>query len=255
MKAVAYFRVSTASQGRSGLGLEAQRQAVDALAVSRGLTLLSTFTEIESGKRNDRPQLKAALQLAKLTGATLVIAKLDRLSRNAAFLLALRDSGARFLAADIPDANDLTIGLLAVIAQAEREAISRRTKEALAAVRLRIHEHGSHKSARSGLVISRLGNPNGSRALLAAGRGNGSAVEAGRRSAFQRAQDLAPLLRQLIADGMSLSAIARDLNGKGVLTPRGRMWHPSSVKNLMDRAGIRRKIDGHLAGGEMAPKI
>jgi hypothetical protein len=116
-KAVAYVRVSTVEQGRSGLGLDAQRAAVRSIAAQRGLTLLAEFTEVESGKRNDRPELIKALHHAKITGAVLVIAKLDRLSRNAAFLLTLRDSGVRFLAADIPDANDLTIGVLAVVAQ------------------------------------------------------------------------------------------------------------------------------------------
>ena len=114
MKAVAYYRVSTIGQGRSGLGLEAQRIAVEALANQRNLNLLAEFTEVESGKRNNRPVLSQALLHARITNAVLVIAKLDRLSRNAAFLLTLRDSGVRFLAADVPDANDLTIGVLAV---------------------------------------------------------------------------------------------------------------------------------------------
>ena len=117
MKAVAYYRVSTAAQGRSGLGLDAQKAAVADLARQRDLTLLAEFTEVESGKRNDRPTLAQAMHHARITNAVLVIAKLDRLSRNAAFLLTLRDSGVRFLAADVPDANDLTIGVLAVIAQ------------------------------------------------------------------------------------------------------------------------------------------
>ncbi len=236
MKAVAYFRVSTASQGRSGLGLEAQRQAVDALASSRGLTLLSTFTEIESGKRNDRPQLQAALQLAKLTGATLVIAKLDRLSRNAAFLLALRDSGARFLAADLPDANDLTIGLLAVIAQAEREATSRRTVEALAAIRSRIAEVGSHTSSRSGRSIRRLGNPNGTQAIVKSGKGNLAALAALRAKATALAQDIGPVIAELRQRGASFAAVADELNRMGVLTPRERRWHPSTVRNFQQRA-------------------
>ena len=134
---VAYERVSTARQGRSGLGLEAQRTAIDAFVAARNATLLGRFTEVESGRRTDRPELGKALDLAKLTGATLVIAKLDRLSRNAAFLLALRDSGVRFLACDMPEATDLTVGIMALVAEAEREAISRRTKEALAAARAR----------------------------------------------------------------------------------------------------------------------
>jgi hypothetical protein len=124
---IAYERVSTARQGASGLGLEAQRQSIDGFAASRGAEVLARFTEVESGKTPNRPQLTAAIQLARLTGATLVIAKLDRLSRNAGFLLTLRDSGVHFLAVDMPGANDLTVGIMALVAQAEREAISKRS--------------------------------------------------------------------------------------------------------------------------------
>ena len=132
MRIIGYERVSTARQGASGLGIEAQRQAIDGFVAQRNATLLARFTEVESGRNPDRPELGKALHLAKVTGATLVIAKLDRLSRNAAFLLTLRDSGVRFAAVDLPEANDLTVGIMALVAQAEREAISRRTKEALA---------------------------------------------------------------------------------------------------------------------------
>lgn len=132
---VAYERVSTARQGASDLGLEAQRKVIEDFAASRGAEVLARFTEVESGRKADRPELAKALHLAKVTGATLVIAKLDRLSRNAAFLQALRDSGVRFVAVDMPEANDLTVGIMALVAQAEREAISRRTKEALLVAR------------------------------------------------------------------------------------------------------------------------
>lgn len=236
MKAVAYYRVSTIGQGRSGLGLDAQRRAVDELAAHRHLHLLEQFTEIESGKRNDRPELAAALNHAKLTGSVLVIAKLDRLSRNASFLLALRDSGVRFLAADIPDANDLTIGVLAVIAQAEREAISRRTKDALATIKCRLAAGIPHRSVRSGRVVERLGNPNGTRAILASCKGNGPAVSAAKAAADRRALDLATIVGRLQQSGSTTtSAIASNLNAQGVLTPRGRTWHPSSVRNLLAR--------------------
>jgi DNA invertase Pin-like site-specific DNA recombinase len=154
LRLVAYERVSTARQGASGLGLEAQRTAIDAFARSRGATVLARFTEVESGKLATRPELSHALQLARLTGATLVIARLDRLSRNAAFLLTLRDSGVRFLAADMPEANDLTVGVMALVAQAEREAISRRTKEALAAAKARGVKLGSANDA---LAFGRAG--------------------------------------------------------------------------------------------------
>jgi len=150
MRLIAYERVSTARQGRSGLGLDAQRHAIEGFAADRNASVIARFTEVESGRRADRPELLLALQLSKLTGATLVIAKLDRLSRNAAFLLTLRDSGARFLAVDMPEANDLTIGIMALVAQQEREAISRRTKEALAIAKAR------------GV---KLGNPNGAAAF------------------------------------------------------------------------------------------
>ncbi len=162
---VSYLRVSTARQGRSGLGLEAQREAVRAYVEGRAGTIISPeFLETESGKRNDRPQLQAALARCRATGATLVVAKLDRLSRNAAFLLTLRDSGVPFVAADMPEANTLTIGILAVVAQAEREAISARTKAALAAAKAR------------GV---KLGNPRGGNNLKP-GYGSAAASEAAR---------------------------------------------------------------------------
>ena len=110
----------TARQGASGLGIAAQRQAIDGFVAQRTVTLIARFTEVESGRNPDRPELEKALHLAKVTGATLVIAKLDRLSRNAAFLLTLRDSGVRFAAVDLPEANDLTVGIMALVAQQER---------------------------------------------------------------------------------------------------------------------------------------
>src|SRR3954470_1273926 len=132
---VAYYRVSTARQGRSGLGLEAQRRAVTDFLNGGSWDLLAEFVEVESGKTDDRPQMEQALATCELTGATLVVAKLDRLSRNLAFLAKLQESGARFVAADMPEANELTIHIMAAVAQAERKAISVRTKEALAAAK------------------------------------------------------------------------------------------------------------------------
>ena len=143
---------------RAPAGSGSRRSGRRSTASSRsgGATLIARFTEVESGRNPDRPELGKALHLAKVTGATLVIAKLDRLSRNAAFLLTLRDSGVRFAAVDLPEANDLTVGIMALVAQQEREAISKRTKEALAVARSR------------GV---RLGNPNGAAALRRAGKG------------------------------------------------------------------------------------
>ncbi|MGN6741574.1 recombinase family protein [Dyella sp.] len=223
MKIVSYLRVSTRRQGSSGLGLEAQLAAINEYARQRSASIIETFTEIESGKGTDRPQLQRALHLAKVTGATLVIAKLDRLSRNAAFLLTLRDSGVRFIAADMPDANDLTVGVMALVAQQEREAISKRTREALAAARSR------------GM---RLGNPNGASALRRAGKGNAASLQSIRTAADAHAGDLRPVVRALAADGVtSLGAIAVALNNRGILTPRKRSWHKSSVRNLLLRIG------------------
>jgi DNA invertase Pin-like site-specific DNA recombinase len=221
MKVVSYLRVSTQKQGRSGLGLEAQRAAIEAFTSMRHGTVLQTFTEVESGKNNARPELDKALHLAKVTGATLVIAKLDRLSRNASFLLALRDSGVRFVAADMPDANELTVGIMALVAQQEREAISKRTQEALSAAKAR------------GV---RLGNPNGAAALARAGKGNGAAVRTLQGLAHDHAERLRPVLQELARqDVISLGAIAMALNERSILTPRGAKWHKSSVRNLIDR--------------------
>jgi len=236
---VAYLRVSTAAQGRSGLGLEAQRAAVSFLAQGRALSITSEFVEVESGSVNARPELQRALHQAKMTGAVLVIAKLDRLSRNAAFLLTLRDSGVKFLAADMPDANDLTIGIMAVIAQAEREAISKRTTEALAAVRDRLAKEGRHESKRSGRTITRLGNPNGSAALRKS-RKHGAANAAARAAAEGRAQDLRPVVSDLISQGVTTHyALAKALNEQGILTARSARWHPATVRRLLARLRIK----------------
>lgn len=215
------MRVSTARQGRSGLGLEAQQAAIAHFVRERNAEVIQTFTEVESGKSADRPELGRALHLAKVTGAILLIAKLDRLSRNAAFLLTLRDSGVRFIAADMSDANELTVGIMALVAQQEREAISRRTKEALQAAKARGRK---------------LGNPNGAAALRRAKKGNADAVATVRRLAGDHAERLRPVVDSLMAEGIAtLGGIAKALNERGMLTPRGGAWHKSSVRNLLDR--------------------
>lgn len=182
---------------------------------------MQTYTEIESGKLNDRPQLAQAIHLCRVTGATLVIAKLDRLSRNAAFLLTLRDSGINFVAADMPDANQLTVGIMALIAQHEREAISKRTREALQAAKAR---------------GTKLGNPNGAAALRRAGKGNGASLRIICEKADRHARNLKPVVDALQNEGItSLSGIAHQLTERGMLTPRGGQWHKTSVKNLINR--------------------
>ncbi len=220
-KLVAYHRVSTTKQGNSGLGLEAQQAAIQAYADRTGACIIESFTEIESGKLNDRPQLSKALHHAKVTGSVLVIAKLDRLSRNAAFLLTLQDSGVQFVAADMPEANNFTVGIMALVAQQEREAISKRTKEALQAAKAR---------------GQKLGNPNGAAPLLRAAKGNRAGVEAAKAKANEYAQEMRAVLAKFQAqEKTSLGALAEALNAGGYKTPRGGVWHKTSVKNLLAR--------------------
>ena len=225
-KAVAYYRVSTAKQGASGLGLEAQRTAVEALCSSRGWEIIAPpFTEVESGKRDDRPELAKAIERCRLTGAKLVIAKMDRVGRRAAYLLTLLDrSGVDFVAADDPDADWTSIAIKAVIAQREGDEISRRTKAALAAAKAR---------------GKKLGNPNGAAALRRADKGTVAALAARQRRADAHAEGLRPIVAKLRAEGVvSLGGLASALNTEGMRTPREARWHASSVKNLLARLEI-----------------
>jgi DNA invertase Pin-like site-specific DNA recombinase len=221
-KAVAYYRVSTPKQGESGLGLEAQRVAVEAFCQARGFELIAPpFQEVESGKRDDRPELMKAIERCKITGATLIVAKLDRLSRNVAFLATLQDSSVKFIAVDMPEANELTVHIMAAVAQQERKAISTRTREALAAARAR---------------GTRLGNPNGAASLRRFGNASPLGTDAIKRKADEHAQRLRPIIEQIRKDGhVSLPSIAAALNEGGILTPRGAKWHASSVSNLLVR--------------------
>lgn len=222
MKIVAYYRVSTQKQARSGLGLAAQREAVERLARERGGRIIAEFTEAESGKSDlNRPELRRALNRAKITGATLVVAKLDRLSRSAAFLTTLQESGAAFIAADMPLADNFTVGIMAMVARQEREAISRRTKEALAAAKRR---------------GTKLGNPNGARALRRARKGNAASLAAIKERADTHAERLRETVDALAAEGVTaLGPVAEALNERELRTPRGARWHKSSVRNLLDR--------------------
>lgn len=221
MKIVTYTRVSTGKQGRSGLGLEGQDAAIAAYAAANAAHIVGAFTEVESGRNNARPQLQAALKLARVTGAKVVIAKLDRLSRNAAFLLNLQESGVDFVACDNPTATPLTIGILALLAQDEARAISERTKAALKAAKARGQA---------------LGNPNGAEALRRAGKGNGASCEAQKAAALTRAHDLADTIADVEAQGhTTLAAISAELNQRGIKTARGGMLHASSVANVQRR--------------------
>jgi DNA invertase Pin-like site-specific DNA recombinase len=208
---VSYLRVSTAQQGRSGLGLEAQRQAVASYLNGGHWQLITEVVEIESGKRSDRPKLEEALRLCRLHNATLVIAKLDRLSRDAHFLLGLEKAGVDFVAADMPSANRLTVGIMAMVADEERRMISKRTKDALAAAKARGQKLG------------------GDRGNLPAVALQGRAISLAMRQAKakSRAADLLPILLPIIeelkaAGAVSLRQIAAGLNSKGIRPAQGR---------------------------------
>ena len=218
-KFVAYLRVSTAKQGRSGLGLEAQQESVRRFVRERGGRILTPeYVEVETGKRNDRPELQKALKRCRATGATLVVAKLDRLSRNAAFLMTLRDSGVSFVAADLPEANTMTVGVMAVVAQHEREAISARTKVALAAAKARGKALGGRRKGAAD--ISRYQR---------------QGVEAAKAKAAARLSDVADSLQELADEGLSLNAIARQLNEQGIVASRGGNWTATGVKRALAR--------------------
>jgi DNA invertase Pin-like site-specific DNA recombinase len=217
---VAYFRISTQGQGRSGLGLEAQREAVHAYVGREGGRLVASFEEVESGRKADRPQLSAALRACRAMRARLVIAKLDRLARNVHFISGLMESGVDFVASDMPEANKLTIHILAAMAEYEREQISARTKAALAAARQR------------GVV---LGNPNLGPGTSEAAM-NAARVRSARAAAA--AAEVLPLIEQARRAGAStLREIAAALSARGISTPSGRgQWHPQQVLRVLMRA-------------------
>lgn len=219
-KFIAYYRVSTARQGRSGLGLEAQQQAVRDYLNGGAWELVGEFTEVESGRNDDRAQLKAALAACRAHRATLVIAKLDRLARNVAFVSALMEAGVDFVAADFPQANRLTIHILAAVAEHEARVISERTKAALAAAKARGQKIGGYRPGAE--ERARAIYPAGQRGLQAA--------------AARRAADVLPVVEQIRAAGVtSAKGIARELNARGVPSPRGGQWQTTSVQRLLAR--------------------
>ena len=217
---VAYYRVSTDKQGRSGLGLEAQRAAVAAHVASTRGAVAAEFVEVESGRKKDRPQLAAALADCRARRAVLIIAKLDRLARNVHFVSGLMESGVEFVASDMPAVNRLTVHILAAVAEEEARMISTRTKAALAAARAR------------GV---RLGNPHllARCPVLAARARNAQQAEARRRTAA-----VLPYLRQARAAGATtLWQLADALMKRGVPAPRGgERWHPAQVRRVLAAA-------------------
>ncbi len=209
-KYVAYYRVSTQKQGQSGLGLEGQQAAVSAFCKP-----VESFTEVETGtNKRQRPELQRAIAACKRLNATLVIAKLDRLARNVHFVSGLMESGIEFVACDNPNANRLTVHILAAVAEDEARRISERTKAALAAYK-----------ARGG----QLGNPK-NLTTVAARKGTAANARAARVHR-ESAKKAALVLR---AKGYSLSAIAETLTGRGLLTRRGKAWSPTAIMRLLD---------------------
>ena len=207
---VAYYRVSTDRQGESGLGLEAQRAAVARFV--QGASLLGEFQEIESGKNHtNRPQLAAALSMCRTNRATLVIAKLDRLARDVHFISGLMKAGVDFVAVDMPQANKLTVHILAAVAEHEREAISQRTKAALQAAKIR---------------GTQLGNPRWQESIASARTA---------RNPIPVPPAIVATIAERRAQGLPLRKIAEHLNDMGVRTPRGNRWHPETVSNVLAR--------------------
>lgn len=216
---VAYYRVSTARQGASGLGLDAQREAVAGFLNGGAWRVVAAFTEVESGKRAERPELARAIQACRVYGAKLVIAKLDRLSRDAHFLLGLEKAGVDFVAADMPNANRLTVGIMAMVAEEERRMISARTKAALAQARARGKVLGGFRGV----------------AITDAAREAGRAAQTAR--AARRAEDLGPVIAELHAAGtVSLSGIATAFNRQGIPAARGGQWSAAQVSRVLGRA-------------------
>jgi DNA invertase Pin-like site-specific DNA recombinase len=214
MKFVAYYRVSTQRQGRSGLGLEAQKAAVE----NYNGAVIAEYVEVESGRQHaNRPELAKALAHCRSTRATLLIAKLDRLSRNVAFLAQLMESGAEIVCADMPDANRLTLHMMAAIAEHESRAISQRTKAAIAA-----------RTAR-GKRWDHSRPPAGTAATAAHARAERSKQTAARRV------DLLPVIEEIqSAGGSTLREIANELNERGFVGGRGGKFYPATVRRLLN---------------------
>ena len=213
---VSYLRVSTRKQGASGLGLDAQRKAVVDYLNGGQSNLIAEVVEVESGKRSDRPKLAEALRLCRVHGATLVVAKLDRLARDAHFLLGLSKAGVEFVACDMPSANRMTVGIMAVVAEEEARMISARTKAALAAAKARGVKLGGDRGA----------------VLSAKARALGKAVRV--EKAKRRAADLLPVIIEVrVAGAKTLQTIADALNNRSISAPRGGQWAPGQVRRLL----------------------
>jgi len=222
-QAIAYYRVSTTRQGRSGLGIEAQREAVARFAAAEGFELIAEFVEVETGKGADvldrRPHLAAALATGRVKRCPVIVAKLDRLSRDVAFVAGLMAEKVPFIVAELGrDADPFMLHLYAALAEKERRLISERTRGALAAKRAQ---------------GTKLGNR--SNASQAAAKGHQVLSE----DADAFASNVMPVIDSLRAAGIAdLRGLASALNNRGIRTARGGRWHVSNVKNVIDRAAL-----------------
>jgi len=224
MKIVQYRRVSTKGQGESGLGLEAQQATVEGFAKANNAPIVRTYVEVETGKAKDRPELAKAIAHAKLAKATLVIAKLDRLARNVAFLSALMESGVTFKALDCPNADKFTIHILAAVAEKEAADISARTKAALAAYKARGGQLGGSRPECRNLTPEAMA------------KGQRLAARARHEKAVQAYAELVPVMNDLRQQGKSFREIAATLNEQGYASRRGRPWNHVQVRLVLGRA-------------------
>lgn len=220
---VSYLRVSTKGQQQSGLGIEAQRAYVEAYCHRHRATVLREFVEIESGRNCDRKVLRQAIAFTKRAKGVLVIAKLDRLARNVAFVANLMQTSVKFQACDIDGANDMTIHVMAAVAQNEVEAISKRTKDALQAAKERGTLLGAHNP---------LAKPLTADARI---KGQVRSAQVNRSKAVAEYADLVPMIRELRAEGLSLRAIASRLGADGQSPRGGGQWNAVQVKRILDR--------------------
>ena len=223
-KIVAYLRCSTISQGVSGLGLEAQRATINDFCRRGGFELEKEFIEIESGRRDARPVLEKALIHARRAGATLMVAKLDRLSRSVRFIAAVLEAGVPFRAADVPDASRLLLHILAAVGEAEARTISERTSAALKAAKAR------------GTLLGAANPRSRNLSRESAARGQRAGALANRQKALDEYSDLLPLMQEMRERGDSLRLIAEALNSGGNATRSGCHWSAGTVKRVLDRA-------------------
>lgn len=231
---VVYFRVSTARQGASGLGLDAQRVAVAQHLAGVSGQVVAEYQETESGKKSDeaRPQLALALAECKRTGAHLLVAKLDRLTRSVHFVSGLMQSKVKFVACDLPEANDLTIHIMAAFAEHEAKRIGERTRDALAAAK------------RRGVVLGKTGPANLKRN-----------IEERKVAADASAERLRREVRGMQAEGLTVAEMVRELNGKGVTTARGGQWQQVQLSRLIARLGAMDGVDAAGIGDDAGASV